>query len=994
VKLLRLTVRGLRSFTRETTIDLASLGEQGLFAIVGPTGAGKSTVLDGIFLALFGRSPRGEAGECVSAGALSLSVRLELAVERDGLPVRLAVERRFRWSKKREAGESSLGPELRGGSRHLPLRIEEAREGGWAPVDLGGRRPDEYLREAVVRVSMADFQQAVVLPQGQIDALLRAKPAERRTLVASLFRTEHLGQPLLDELRGREQAVRGELDRLGEAEREIQVGEGEEARAQHEAREAERDAAIAGEALAEAETFAVEQRFAERRCAARELAARALAEADRRLAAREGERAAIERGRRAAEALVALRDLARERGKPLDPFLAELEERRPSDDDADAVNAVDALEQRIAALRVREDERASALAALALAEQHAAIARAARVSSLERDARAQRVAELARSIAALDASRADAARSLATAAEALAQAEREQQHALATQERAAVALEAAKRGAAAAQLAERLREGEPCPVCGSPEHPGVDHRTTMATLDHATRALAAEGRLVEVSTAARELAAREHRQREQARSSLDAERARRAEEHEAAQRAHARFLDGQDRPRVLLDAEAEIERHRARAELSLAALPLAERERLLAEAPARTLAEADALARALGDRAREAERLLARLDRLRDREAALRVAARFGFLSLAEQRAAWRPDAELDARAAELEALAAERRRLAAVHDERARDAAIEVSELDARAAEEARDRARAEADRARARVVEARYRCDELARRSARALALEARAAELEPRADRLLRIQRLLAGNQLAELAAERHLEAVTRGAAALLRTLSGDRYALVRGPEGAFAVADASHAGIVRAPSTLSGGETFLVSLGPRALALRAHPARRPHPLRFLLPRRGLRRPRRRDARPGLDGARAPAQRQSRVIGMISHVASDRRACASHLARHPRAPRRLRERAARNPMIALRAPDRPEVAGASPPIGERDRGERLCYHPEFDDAPRAAAPSSVFQHFITTAPPRSSSTATSSPQPRKSASRASATTTTSPRRPSTTA
>ena len=107
MKLLRLTIRGLRSFTQETAIDLERLGEQGLFAIVGPTGAGKSTVLDGVFLALFGRSPRGDAGECVSAGALSLAVRLEIGLEREGQPARVAVERRFRWSKKREASEAS-----------------------------------------------------------------------------------------------------------------------------------------------------------------------------------------------------------------------------------------------------------------------------------------------------------------------------------------------------------------------------------------------------------------------------------------------------------------------------------------------------------------------------------------------------------------------------------------------------------------------------------------------------------------------------------------------------------------------------------------------------------------------------------------------------------------------------------------------------------------------------------------------------------------------
>src|SRR5208282_3029664 len=122
-------------------------------------------------------------------------------------------------------GDGAVGGELRGASKHPPLRIEEKNGDAWVPADLGGRKPDEYLAFQVVRVSMNDFQQAVVLPQGEFDALLRARPAERRTLVASLFRTEHLGQPLIEVLRGRELAVRSEIGRLEEAEREVAVNE-------------------------------------------------------------------------------------------------------------------------------------------------------------------------------------------------------------------------------------------------------------------------------------------------------------------------------------------------------------------------------------------------------------------------------------------------------------------------------------------------------------------------------------------------------------------------------------------------------------------------------------------------------------------------------------------------------------------------------------------------------------------------------------------------
>ncbi|MEO7327202.1 MAG: SbcC/MukB-like Walker B domain-containing protein, partial [Minicystis sp.] len=243
-------------------------------------------------------------------------------------------------------------------------------------------------------------------------------------------------------------------------------------------------------------------------------------------------------------------------------------------------------------------------------------------------------------------------------------------------------------------------------------------------------------------------------------------------------------------------------------------------ERLRAAASTRALAEAEAAARALNERAREAERLDRLLAQARDRLAALRAITRLGFEDLRAYRAARRPARELATLAAQLDALARERDRLAAVRDERARDAAIEVNEIEARAAEEAREEARARAAQARVEATHAASRCDEIARRKARAVMLQARAALLAPRAHRLAQIQKTVAGNQLAELAAERHLQAVTRGAAALLRTLSADRYALVRSPEGAFAVTDAAHAGLVRAPSTLSGGETFLVSL---ALAL---------------------------------------------------------------------------------------------------------------------------------------------------------------------------
>ena len=51
---IKLKIKGLNSFIEEQTIDFEKLTDCGLFGIFGPTGSGKSTILDGITLALYG----------------------------------------------------------------------------------------------------------------------------------------------------------------------------------------------------------------------------------------------------------------------------------------------------------------------------------------------------------------------------------------------------------------------------------------------------------------------------------------------------------------------------------------------------------------------------------------------------------------------------------------------------------------------------------------------------------------------------------------------------------------------------------------------------------------------------------------------------------------------------------------------------------------------------------------------------------------------------
>ena len=62
MKPLYLKIAGLNSFREEQAIDFSSLCEGGIFGIFGPTGSGKSTILDGITLALYGKVERAKGG--------------------------------------------------------------------------------------------------------------------------------------------------------------------------------------------------------------------------------------------------------------------------------------------------------------------------------------------------------------------------------------------------------------------------------------------------------------------------------------------------------------------------------------------------------------------------------------------------------------------------------------------------------------------------------------------------------------------------------------------------------------------------------------------------------------------------------------------------------------------------------------------------------------------------------------------------------------------
>jgi DNA repair protein SbcC/Rad50 len=160
---LRLTVEGFTSFRERVELDFTGLD---LFAITGPTGAGKSSLVDALVFALYGQVPRvgKEYRQLVSHGAERLSVALDFGMG----------DHEYRVVRTARAGGA------------VQTRLERRQGPEWRPVadrvkDIGCEI------ERIVGLDYEAFVRSVVLPQGQFDSFLKGRPDERRRMLVALL---------------------------------------------------------------------------------------------------------------------------------------------------------------------------------------------------------------------------------------------------------------------------------------------------------------------------------------------------------------------------------------------------------------------------------------------------------------------------------------------------------------------------------------------------------------------------------------------------------------------------------------------------------------------------------------------------------------------------------------------------------------------------------------------------------------------------------------
>ncbi|MFJ2664544.1 AAA family ATPase [Nocardia fluminea] len=201
MRLHRLELTAFGPFAETTVVDFDALGADGLFLLHGHTGAGKTTILDAIAFALYGKVPgaRGESKRLHSDHAdpqTPPSVALEATL--GGRLLRLTRSPEFERPKKNGTGTRLLQPQatltwLDGSGENLS-RI----------TDIG----DEVLR--LLGMSADQFFQVVLLPQGDFARFLRAENEDREKLLEKLFDTQRFGTAE-KWLADRRRAAEGEL---------------------------------------------------------------------------------------------------------------------------------------------------------------------------------------------------------------------------------------------------------------------------------------------------------------------------------------------------------------------------------------------------------------------------------------------------------------------------------------------------------------------------------------------------------------------------------------------------------------------------------------------------------------------------------------------------------------------------------------------------------------------------------------------------------------
>ncbi len=179
----RLALGALGPFAGEHVIDFDGLGGSALFLIDGPTGAGKSTLIDAIVFALY--------GDVSGAASDRQRLRSAFASPTDESYAELDFTTSFGRYRVRRSPEYERAKLRSAGTTRAPASVSLMRSTGPQAWETVATRHDEVGAEItrLVGLNRAQFLQTVVLPQGEFATFLAAESKDRQAVLERIFAT-------------------------------------------------------------------------------------------------------------------------------------------------------------------------------------------------------------------------------------------------------------------------------------------------------------------------------------------------------------------------------------------------------------------------------------------------------------------------------------------------------------------------------------------------------------------------------------------------------------------------------------------------------------------------------------------------------------------------------------------------------------------------------------------------------------------------------------
>ena len=201
------------AYPKRQEINFDTLNSAGVFLLNGPTGAGKTTILDAICYALYGEtSSDRESAKLHSTYAAHSGTKPRVLLDVTLHGKRLRIDRTpaynkpiTRGARKGQMREESAKATL----AELAPGADPSDEKAWTPISSSVAEVNRTIAERT-HLTKEQFLKVVLLPQGQFAQFLKSKPKERKELLKKMFPVEHYEQlfdALLEESKKAQQDV-------------------------------------------------------------------------------------------------------------------------------------------------------------------------------------------------------------------------------------------------------------------------------------------------------------------------------------------------------------------------------------------------------------------------------------------------------------------------------------------------------------------------------------------------------------------------------------------------------------------------------------------------------------------------------------------------------------------------------------------------------------------------------------------------------------------